>query len=127
MSTVKVGTVASQTAATPPVFQDNAAREVGQLCTAWVNFNGTGTVAIKNSFNVSSITDNGVGIYTVNFATAMANVDYAAVAASSAKILNYTATKWYTAGATVNGFGLGNYTTSYADDPDMSAIVFGGL
>lgn len=47
-----------------------------QLATAWVNFNGTGTVAIRDSFNVSSITDNGVGDYTVNFAQAMDNADY---------------------------------------------------
>ncbi len=45
-------------------------------CRAWVNFNGTGTVAIRASGNVSSITDNGVGDYTVNFATAMPNSNY---------------------------------------------------
>ena len=44
---------------------------------AWVNFNGTGTVAIRASGNVSSITDNGTGDYTVNFTTSMADVDYA--------------------------------------------------
>jgi len=46
-------------------------------CRAWVNFNGTGTVAIRASGNVSSITDNGTGDYTVNFATAMPDVNYA--------------------------------------------------
>jgi hypothetical protein len=46
---------------------------------AWVNFNGTGTVAIRGSGNVSSITDNGVGNYTVNFTTAMADTNYAVV------------------------------------------------
>lgn len=50
--------------------------EQGQLCKAWVNFNGTGTVAIRASFNVSSITDNGVGDYTVNFTTAMVDANY---------------------------------------------------
>jgi len=48
-------------------------------CRAWVNFNGTGTVAIRASGNVSSITDNGVGDYTVNFTTAMPDVNYAGV------------------------------------------------
>jgi hypothetical protein len=47
-------------------------------CRAWVNFNGTGTVAIRGSGNVSSITDNGTGIYTVNFTTAMVDTNYAA-------------------------------------------------
>jgi hypothetical protein len=46
-------------------------------CRAWVNFNGTGTVAIRGSGNVSSITDNGTGDYTVNFTTAMADANYA--------------------------------------------------
>jgi len=45
-------------------------------CRAWVNFNGTGTVAIRASGNVSSITDNGTGDYTVNFTTAMPDADY---------------------------------------------------
>jgi hypothetical protein len=51
-------------------------------CRAWVNFNGTGTVAIRASGNVSSITDNSTGDYTVNFTTAMVDVNYTAVAAS---------------------------------------------
>jgi hypothetical protein len=45
-------------------------------CRAWVNFNGTGTVAIRASGNVSSITDNGVGDYTVNFTAAMPDANY---------------------------------------------------
>ena len=45
-------------------------------CRAWVNFNGTGTVAIRASGNVSSITDNGTGDYTVNFATEMPDTNY---------------------------------------------------
>jgi hypothetical protein len=49
-------------------------------CRAWVNFNGTGTVAIRASGNVSSITDNGTGTYTVNFTTAMPDANFAIVA-----------------------------------------------
>lgn len=45
---------------------------------AWVNFNGTGTVAIRASGNVSSITDNGTGDYTVNFTSALTDANYAA-------------------------------------------------
>jgi hypothetical protein len=48
-------------------------------CRAWVNFNGTGTVAIRASGNVSSITDNGTGDYTVNFTTAMPDANYGVV------------------------------------------------
>ena len=46
------------------------------LCKAWVNFNGTGTVAIRAAFNVSSIQDNGTGDYTVNFTTAMPDANF---------------------------------------------------
>jgi hypothetical protein len=45
-------------------------------CRAWVNFDGTGTPAIRASGNVSSITDNGTGDYTVNFTTAMPDANY---------------------------------------------------
>ena len=44
---------------------------------AWVNFNGTGTVAIKDSMNVSSVTDNGTGDYIINFTVAMSDTNYA--------------------------------------------------
>ena len=52
------------------------------LCRAWVNFNGTGTVAIRASGNVSSITDRGTGQYTVNLSTAMPDANYSAIATS---------------------------------------------
>jgi hypothetical protein len=67
MSTIRVTTIATQ-----------AGVEV-YTCKAWVNFNGTGTVAINGSGNVSSITDNGTGAYTVNFTVAMPDVNYAVV------------------------------------------------
>jgi hypothetical protein len=53
-------------------------------CRAWVNFNGTGTVAILASGNVSSITDRAVGQYTVNFATAMPDANYASLGTHNA-------------------------------------------
>ncbi|MBA8905500.1 hypothetical protein [Aminobacter ciceronei] len=46
---------------------------------AWINFNGDGTVAIRDSYNVTSITDNGTGDYTLNFTIALANANYAVV------------------------------------------------
>ena len=51
---------------------------------AWVNFNAIGTVAITDDFNVASITDNGVGNFTVNFTNAMPNADYVMVGGASA-------------------------------------------
>ena len=57
-------------------IQDEMLSLSGNACKAWVNFNGTGTVAIRDSFNVSSITDNGTGDYTVNFTNAMSDANY---------------------------------------------------
>ena len=53
-----------------------------QLINSWVSFSGTGTVAIKDSFNVDSITDNGVGDYTLNWTNTFNNVNYAVVGLS---------------------------------------------
>lgn len=68
-------------------YQDEFAKTVGGApmftCRAWVNFNGSGTPAIRASGNVSSITDNGLGNYTVNFTQAMPDTSYAVVAMSS--------------------------------------------
>ncbi len=58
---------------------DNFDSAGGNACKAWVNFNGTGTVAIRASYNVSSITDNGTMDYTINFATALPDANYAAI------------------------------------------------
>jgi len=52
-------------------------------CRAWVNFNGTGTVAIRASGNVSSITDNGTANYTVNFSTSLPDINYCIVASGT--------------------------------------------
>lgn len=48
----------------------------------WVNFNGTGTIAIRGSGNVSSLTDNGTGDYTINFTAAMPDANYSVVIAA---------------------------------------------
>ncbi len=72
LTTAKVTTLADSAGAntsTPAEIASGRAK-------AWVNFNGTGTVAIRASYNVSSITDNGVGDYTVNFTTALADANY---------------------------------------------------
>jgi len=57
-------------------------------CRFWVNFNGTGTVAIRASGNVSSITDNGTGIYWINLATAMPDVNYATANSNPSDLLS---------------------------------------
>jgi len=79
MSTAKFDTL-SNLAGTQTVPVSTVAQGSAK---AWVNIDGTGTVSIRASFNVSSITDNGVGDYTVNFTTAMADVNYAVLGSSS--------------------------------------------
>lgn len=79
-------TVASPTLTTPNIDSAQFATVSGTApiypCRAWVNFNGTGTVAIRASGNVTSITDNGTGDYTINFTTAMSDANYTAVMTS---------------------------------------------
>jgi hypothetical protein len=69
-----ITSVSSNATNTPVILQDSSTGT--NTCRAWVNFNGTGTVAIRASFNVSSITDNGTGDYTVNFTNAMPDANY---------------------------------------------------
>jgi hypothetical protein len=72
MSTLRTNTL-SNAAGSASVPVDTV---ISGSAKAWVNFNGTGTVAIRAAFNVSSITDGGVGLYTVNFTTALADANY---------------------------------------------------
>ena len=107
MSTLRVNTL--QTQAGVEVY----------TAKAWVNFNGTGTVAIRAAGNVSSITDNGTGDYTVNFTTAMVDADFSAVgtvgiADTGSRVLH---NRSFASGSiriqTTNGAGtLGDYNTN---------------
>ena len=98
---------------------------------AWVNFNGSGTIAIRDSFNVSTITDNGIGDYTVNFTTAMATANYAwSVSAGNgstgASVDSFVAP--FTSVPTTSSFRFGMALFNGIDilDPSyVSAIFFG--
>lgn len=88
MSTVNLATIQSNTAL-PPTIQNSSGVQIGTFCRAWVNFNGTGVVAIRASFNVTSITDNGTGDYTLNFTTAMPDVNYSTTGTANLSTVNY--------------------------------------
>ena len=80
MSTLKTGKVKTTTIADELDTESTAVTNViNGSAKAWVNFNGSGTVAIRRGFNVSSITDSATGIYVVNFATAMTDANYSTV------------------------------------------------
>ena len=87
-----------------------------RIAKAWVNFNGTGTVAIRSSYNVSSITDNGTGDYSVVFSTAMSDANYCTNVSSGDKA--------YVFGIPIFD-GVSNYTSSLCrfltQHPDDSA------
>ena len=102
-------------------------------CRAWVNFNGTGTPAIRASGNVSSITDNGVGLYTINFTTAMPDVNYtivgssgtSAAAAYTAFVINVDGVGVRVA-PTTSAFRMStsNITSTLYDSYDVNISVF---
>lgn len=89
-----------------------SSRQPAFLCRAWVNFNGTGTVAIRASGNVSSITDNGTGDYTVNFTTALADANYAVVGtADTTSIVNRSVAVWSGTNQTASLVRIGTLAT----------------
>ena len=99
---------------------------------AWVNFNGEGTIAIRDSFNVSSITDEAVGVYTVNIDTDMANVNYCAVVTTGYSTNDIQSSQnsqlFAHSTKTVGSFKIrqGNSENNSNDDADdVNAVVFG--
>jgi hypothetical protein len=99
------------------------------ICKAWVNFNGTGTVAIRASYNVSSITDNGTGSYTVNFTTAMVDTNYSVAVSGTGTPVGGVAFA-YTGMLTTSNCGVqffGNYPSgaaSYSDNSQACVAIF---
>ena len=118
MSTLKLDTIASRDG----TESTDVTNVINGSAKAWVNFDGTGTVAIRESFNVSSITDNGVGIYTVNFTNAMEDINYAVCGTSSngihlSNFSNSTA-------PTTTAVKVISYTSGYSDVPYNSVVSF---
>jgi hypothetical protein len=94
-------------------------------CRAWVNFDGTGTVAIRESGNVSSITDNGTGDYNVNFTTAMPDVNYS-ISGLSSLTVTANQTGMYPFLETTTSFRIVIYSTTGTlyDEVYIAAQVF---
>ena len=93
-------------------------------CRAWVNFNGTGTVAIRASGNVTSITDNGVGNYTVNFTTAMPDVNYSPQLTIGDNSANYFAGRTITYNTGSLLFYVINSAGSGSDSTFVNVAIF---
>ena len=123
MSTIKANDIQNASGGIPTVKGQKL------IPTAWVNFNGTGTVAIRDSENVSSITDNGTGQYSVVFSAAMSDANYAAVTAGmSASAGDGTATGTYTFNHTTTKCDITNLNNSgsFQDLGGLSIQVMGG-
>ena len=120
-------TVASPTFTTPNINSAQFATVSGTAplypCRAWVNFNGTGTVAIRASGNVTSITDNNTGEYTVNFTTALADANYSAVI-TCADGGNGIVAASRTLATTTCGVGITNATVGRVDSATVSVSIF---
>ena len=118
MSTLRVNTIQDSTGSGTPA--------INGLAKAWVNFNGTGTVAIRASFNVSSITDNGTGDYTVNFTTAMVDANYNAVYGTQYTSTAIVGVALETSGTTRTAsalqFRTGNANNNTANDNTMASV-----
>lgn len=97
-------------------------------CRAWVNFNGSGTVAIRDSGNVSSITDNGTGNFDVNFSTAMPDANYAisGVSGESGGMTNHRTVSVYNDAlqTTYCEIKVGGATSTHYDDSIILIAVF---
>ena len=105
MSEIRVTTV-SDTAGTGPVTLTKQ-----QAAKAWINLNGTSTVAIRDSFNVASIADEGTGAYQTNFSSNMGNVNYA-VSGSSGDGGSASGC-WHTTGFNANSYNTSNLVSSF--------------
>lgn len=126
MSTIKADTL-STLDGTKSITTDRVTQGVAR---AWVNFNGTGTVAIRASFNVSSITDNGTGNYRVNFTTAMEDVNYAMAGIStwntsgaSGSLLATSTGSFFTTSVNVNVYQTNSLFNS-VDSHTTTVVIF---
>ena len=124
MSQIKANDLTNTTGGIPTVKSQQL------IPTVWINFNGTGTIAIRDSEGVSSITDNGTGLYKVNFSTLMASSIYASIAkATNDDGAGSTQTGSHTFSETNAKFEIvvNNGSSAQARDrPIISAIVMGG-
>ena len=107
---------------------ETATRAVSGVAAAWVNFNGTGTPAIRDSQGVASLTDNGTGSYSVNFTNNMANANYATTTAT-AQFSPYPIAQAYEQGTATTAVTLNvaQPGTADYDSPKVLAQVCGDL
>lgn len=124
MSTITVSNVSDGTLSIPTTYVTNGSAK------AWVNFNGTGTIAARDSLNVSSLTDNGTGDYLISYTNNMQSDDYAFSGASAGSGSVYEC--WFGSAygyptASNIGLGTGYDTPTITDVTYASCTVTGDL
>ena len=124
MSTIKVGTLLAADGST--TTQPSIPALDQRMASAWVNFNGTGTIAIRDSYNVSSLTDISTGNTFVNFATTMANANYTATIGDSNSGSTWTNSGRVAAFTTSSLRTITTNTGAYYDELVVCVIVMGG-
>lgn len=123
------GTLTAPNANIPGTLTVGGGINGGNACTAWVSFNGTGTPAIRGGYNVTSVTDNGTGDYTINFSTGMSNTNYAAVTSALQAGVNMNSSEIIsqaTGSVRVCLARETNGTRTYLDTTIFNCVVFGG-
>ena len=129
MSTIKVGTLLAANGST--TTQPSIPALETRMAKAWVNIDGTGTIAIRGSYNVSSVADNGTGRYTANFATALPNTNYIGISgggvyadnAGNGQGRNHMINKMTTTHCAISNFNQAG--SAYEDTEVSSILVFG--
>ncbi len=120
MSTLKVDNLLNAAGNESPISVPGAAK-------AWVKFNGTGTIAINDSFNVTSLTDHGTGQYSANFTNAMANANYAVAGmASDSGSASVVALSWESSTTSAVRVQCIRSSTGFSDQGIVNVVVFGG-
>ena len=123
MSEIRATTI-SDAAGTGPITltKQSAAK-------AWVNFDGTGSITTRDSFNIATITDNGTGQYGLNYTSAMANANYVGAADSRAQsnAATFRSGLSYPNNTASSGNCRVGQTSSYVDESSIAQTIFGDL
>jgi hypothetical protein len=126
MSTIIASNVSDGTLSIPTTYVTNGSAK------AWVNFNGTGTIAVRDSLNVTSLTDNGTGSYTINLTSSFNAADYSAYGSAQSAPIGGGAYVFGPNVVGVGGFSVAvcrndeNVTTA-ADRSVVTSAVHGDL
>ena len=125
MSTIIATTLSNGSVSVPTATVVNGSAK------AWVNFNGTSTIAARDSFNVASLTDGGTGIYTIGWTAAMGNANYAFLGTSGASASYYLFVSPNSAGTkTTSAYRIDvirNDVGNYDDPTYVNAAIHGDL